>query len=378
MRSLPCLGLVAAMTLAQTQCDNPFDKHAEQPESPRPTVPALMAGHEPELPEVPIEPTAQPQAAYVLERWVLPLQRSMEPAWAMVDESVIPPHKRELLHKNGLRIGLLDLSNIRAFDQATGKRLVVTRQKILGSTRVDRLIRMPMLGREALVQLSLPPDMPQVYEAREGAVQILHQAVRESGNTVTLRLLPHHHLPKVTIRPRHHLETEFDGRLFESLMTTLTPGPNRLVVLGLYWPWQLRETHEPGYEPLPPLPPKPTPQTPKSPEPPDESEDSKSQDKLTPPTQGQEQAPTEPAAQTTPTEDESSNTPEETPEPDPPEPTTLTWRHPKNLPPTLGRMLFTGVQAGRPAQILLLLRVQSLPQQPPPDDAPSSEQPAEP
>ena len=291
------------------------------PPDPKPTVRLLLERFGPENQPPPPEPVPDPQAIYVVERKVLPLNISMEPAWSYVDESVISPSHRTLLNHNGIRVGLLPMSRLSDFDKAAVRHIVLSRYKAIGSMRANQLIRRPLGNRGAVVELTLPPDVPQSYTARNGAVQLLHQAVRSPQGGVSLRLLPHHHLVQTSVQLRNHLDTEFDGRPFQELAVTLNPTPGDLVVVGLYWPWPLR------------------PQT--------------------PPIATEEVIPDDAPTQS-PVQDVESyhNVPEPAPTPAPPAaPELPPYEKPAHLPPSLGAALFTGQQVGRPAQILYLIRV---------------------
>lgn len=184
------------------------------------------------------EPVVEPQAIYAVERIILPLDEPLNPAWAMVNESILDEPKRQVLRQNGIRIGTIPISALSDFDQAISHRAVTTRFQTAGSPRMEALVRRPLKQQRALVELTMPPDIPQSYEMAGGAVQLMHQAITNPDGTPSLRLLPHHHRITPTVRVRSHLDTRYDGRMFHEMMMTLTPEPDELLVIGLYWPWQ--------------------------------------------------------------------------------------------------------------------------------------------
>lgn len=252
--------LIAAACLPGCEINKPRDDKDSQD---LPKVSDILNRFGPEQPtdaDLP-EPVVEPQAVYVIERMVLPLNEPMNQAWALVDESVLPDPKKKVVNHNGIRIGVLPIAQLNAFDDAIARRAVTTRMQAVGSRRMESLVRRPMKSQRAVVELSMPPDIPQSYSMAGGGVQVLHQAISNPAGEVSLRLLPHHHLIEPTVRVRSHLDTQYDGRMFHELMMTLTPRPDELIVMGLYWPWdEMWVTVDPDAESQTP---QPDPNTPK-------------------------------------------------------------------------------------------------------------------
>ena len=92
------------------------------PEPERPTVSELLKRYGPQVDLPAPEPPVQPQAAYAVERLVMPLNQSLEWAWSYVDQAVVPERSRTLLNRNGIRIGVLPLAELNDFEKAVAKR----------------------------------------------------------------------------------------------------------------------------------------------------------------------------------------------------------------------------------------------------------------
>ena len=320
------LAMVVGLVILSACKTSPKDASFEEPPpDPPPTVSTLLDRFGPEPLAQTAEPVPEPQAVYVVERQIWPLNQPANPAWDLVDESVLPESKRALLHRNGIRVGLLSMANLTAFDEQSPSAKIVSRWRTFGSQRMDQLLRRPLRDGQTTVELTQPPDIPQRYTLQAGAAQLLHQAIRGPNNTVALRLLPHHHRIEPTVRVRSHLDTEFDGRMFHELMMTLTPRPDQLVVVGLYWPWSEQQVSI-----------IPTPLT---------EEQTSSQENATSPEQSR-----------TP---ENRNAIQVTRDISPT--MQMIYTEPRRLPESLGALMFTGEQLNRPVQVLLLIRPTALP-----------------
>lgn len=263
----------------------------------------------------PVTPPAAPELASqsrvlaTVERYDLPLYAPTDEAWQVVDQGVLPRLTRGVWRTNGIRVGLLDIGDLRAFFEALPPPVVTQRTQITATEHPVVLRRSPYLRGTAMIDLTVPPRTVEEVPVTGGRLQLLAQMRSEPFGVVSLNLLPHHYLPEVSLLPRGPLAKQLDGRIFEEIGVRLNVASNRLLVIGLHLP--------------------------------------------------EEDAPAPPAS---PAPDDAS-TVNAQPDDAPPEPAEKPLRiedAPDGLPPHLGHALFTASRAGRPVQVLLLIRVQSL------------------
>jgi hypothetical protein len=99
------------------------------------------------------------------------------------------------------------------------------------------------------VDLTLPPRPPaeHIVLGREGGqFQLLAKMERE-GDRHFVVLTPHLYRPRINdFSQRTLLERELDGRVYSELSVRIELKPDRLIAVGLYWPW-------PEQEPMVPL-----------------------------------------------------------------------------------------------------------------------------
>lgn len=190
-------------------------------------------------PAVPIRPpipedaaTRGPGATASLLRVSFPLDLSIEPAWAQVDENVLPPLTRGVWRANGLRAGVIPGERLEAFLDELPP-VWSDRLFRIGTAGLPRVVgRSAPLIRPVTVDLTVPPFAPRVEELLGRRVALLMElAPGDSGLVVTLT--PLHQRPMPTVVPRTAAEKELDGRLFTELAIRLTIPRGSHAVVGL-------------------------------------------------------------------------------------------------------------------------------------------------
>ncbi len=191
----------------------------------------------------PDKPTADTPVGALIHRIDLPLDVSLDPCWAVVDESIVPLRTQGMWQINGLRIGILSAENAQAFAQALPTIHGESRAKLIGSPYPSSVRIAPRLRQPVPIDLTDPPKSTQIFKARGGRLQLLAKITRDDTGQAYLELTPHHYKPKAHLVPRSPLEKQLDGQVFEPLAARLPLTPNTAIVVGLYRPWP--ETQEP-------------------------------------------------------------------------------------------------------------------------------------
>lgn len=185
-----------------------------------------------------IPPTTSPaQGVASFQSIDLSLHESPDAAWALVDETAIPALTRGVWNANGLRIGLLPRAKVDAFVRRLPPAQGISRAQLLGSELPSPILQTPRLTGYATIDLTIPPMAVNEIEITGGRLQLLGRLTRDRHGTLVLDLLPHHHVPKVTLQPRSPLEKQLDGHIFDQLTLRVEIPPTQMLVVGLYRPW---------------------------------------------------------------------------------------------------------------------------------------------
>lgn len=300
----------------------------------------------PEL-QPPPDELPPPKALITVDRIDLPLNRSLESAWSLVDEQVAPPLRMGMWQTNGLRIGLIGVDQIQSFVESLPQAYAARRSQIVSTDHPTPIRRSPRLLGDVLVDMTVPPMSPREIEIHGGRVQLQSRVVRDDAGLALLEMVPHHYVPRAALLPRDPLEKELDGRFFDELAMRVNVPADRVLVIGLYWPWPDAEVQAPsaaaggadaevGHPEVAQM---------------LQTVDDEPQ---------QEQGPAQESE--TPVSDEAD------PQPTPPD-TPLTADQPPPLRNTIGRAMMTAVRQNRPIQILLLVSVDPIEPNAPPADS---------
>ena len=167
----------------------------------------------------------------------LPLDQSVDEAWALVNEGAFPELTRGVWNANGLRVGLLARSDVNEFVRKLPPAQGLNRSQLLGSEHPTPILRTPRLTGQARIDLTVPPMSVREVEVSGGRLQLLARLVHDDRRILVLDLLPHHHVPRLTLEPRSPLEKQLDGRIFNELGLRVEIPSTHMLVVGLYRPW---------------------------------------------------------------------------------------------------------------------------------------------
>ncbi len=187
----------------------------------------------------------------------LPLRIATDRAWALTDETLLPPPTRARWHANGLRVGVLSASKWEAFRQALNGREkgAPPHQGVMAQKMITLTVRPfaePLHKGDALpadaplpLDTTLPPFAParQILPVASGdRMQLLAQGDFQAKALTGLTLIPHLHHPAYFFggaEPPKAWEKEAQGRQITELGTPKwQPKPGQLLVIGLWWPWK--------------------------------------------------------------------------------------------------------------------------------------------
>ncbi len=186
---------------------------------------------------------ATPRAVVSVHRLDLPLERSVDEAWALVDEAAFPPITRTVWNANGLRVGVMngDPQSLAAFVEALPGVAGIQRSHLAPGEYPTPLIAAPRQPEPIKIDLTIPPRAVREEFIRGGRIQLLtHMVARAAdgspGDGIRVEVTPHHHIPQVRLTPPDPQVAMLDGRLFTELTLRAELPPGKTLVIGLYTP----------------------------------------------------------------------------------------------------------------------------------------------
>lgn len=180
---------------------------------------------------------AAPRAVARIQRLDLPLNVPTGDAWALVNEAAFGAITGGVWNANGLRIGLMSHGQSDKFAEALPRPIATGQSRLFSSNHPMPIHRAARIRGPILVNRTVPPMAALRTLVRSGRLQLLGRLVRGRRNGILFDLIPHHHVPKLTLTPRDSLEKELDGRTFDELRVQVELVPNQILVIGLYRPW---------------------------------------------------------------------------------------------------------------------------------------------
>lgn len=230
----PAIGLAFLLCFAMLGCQS-----STQPEADIP------------LPGFANEGPQRPKGVYaVIRRVDVPLDKSTDDAWSIINEQVVPPVTRGVWRGNGLRIGLLPREQLDQYSDAMPQPVAFSQAMINKSTYPVPIVETPRLRGSLRFQVDLTrPPRPRLVETVKGGEQstlrLLAKIETREDSRHTLVLTPQHYIPSpLTLIPRDPFEKEMDGRVYDELTLRVTPGKDQIAVVGLHWPWPVGEVLE--------------------------------------------------------------------------------------------------------------------------------------
>jgi hypothetical protein len=285
-----------------------------------------------------------PQAKLYVRQLALPIDYSLDEAWSVTNRGFLPRATRGAWEENGFRIGLLPKSQVAKFKERLPSPLDSRLTTMYAAGHAAPMMDTPQLNQPYQARVPLEGDRQGgVTRLRGGRIQLLAKAQTDTTGQVYVHFTPHHYKPEISIKPRGPMAKELDGRVFEELSIRLPRPRNQYLVIGLHRP-QLRPDSGTF------KPPQPDTDQSKASEGSDSSgeQDGSGGDAETPPWA---QANGESGAGDGGAGGGSKQAEEDGPE---------KVENPLQVPPVMGRALFTGSKLGRPRQLLLVIDIRPL------------------
>jgi len=231
--------LIAALTLpVLTGCQNggrggsnPSLRDLDQP------VPL------PGLEDGPTQPADQQRVPmFVVQRMDLPLDMPLDSAWSQIDEQAFPAITRGAWHANGLRIGVLHEAQVAGFAEQVPQVVNFFEKTVITRSHPVSIMQAAPLRPDTrfAMDLTLPPQPAHemVIDGRQGGQLQLLARLEIEGERTYVVITPHLYRPKPNdFSSRPLLERDLDGQVFHELSIRVELQPDRLVAIGLYWPW---------------------------------------------------------------------------------------------------------------------------------------------
>ena len=199
---------------------------------------AAVRPPEPEGADMPRNPDLPaPNADATVELLELPVDASLDAAWARLEADAFPAPARAAWEANGFRVALASPAQMQKAAEALPPTLDRRATRVLATTHPVPVRRTPTLsGAQAVaVDLTIPPHAPRVRDVSRGRLQLL-MSTHPAGGGVAVELVPHQYLPRPSLLPRGPLEKELDGEVFEPLTLRAVLGPGQTLVVGRYRP----------------------------------------------------------------------------------------------------------------------------------------------
>jgi hypothetical protein len=191
------------------------------------------------------EPATMPAASMArVTRLDFAPDADMEAAWATTSRQGLAARQVAAWKRNGLRVGVLDAAQVKAFLAALPPSAGSQSRQIVSFGEPVPLAYTAPLSSPWKIKLSLGADLEQEESLAGGNLQFLCRFAPD-GDGGHVDIVPQHHRIKISLVPRSDPEKILDGRLFEQLKLHAKLGPDQLLVIGV---------QSEKLEPLPPMP----------------------------------------------------------------------------------------------------------------------------
>jgi len=183
----------------------------------------------------------------IVQRIDLPLDQPLDEVWQTIDEEGFPAITRGVWRANGMRLGLLTEDRLEAFSQRMPELVDMFESKVMVGARAMPIMYTPRLPGDLSFPLDLtrppaPPNVVRIEGGHSGRFQLLASLEKDEQGRTFITLTPHHYLPKPNLlEPRDIIESQLDGRVYDELAIRVEVTDDRLLVVGLHWPWPLVE-----------------------------------------------------------------------------------------------------------------------------------------
>lgn len=183
------------------------------------------------------EAVAPSATQYRLARVDVSLDRPLNAAWALVDDTTLGPIKSAVWQNNGLRLGKVSARRVDELQEAVGVPLATRRSTMVNLTEPAPIRSGATVRRPVPIDLTVPPMNIRREWASSGRFRLLMREIAAGSAGVSLELTPHLYRPAASLVPRQPGQDELDGLVFEELVASVNLTPDEVLVIGLHWDW---------------------------------------------------------------------------------------------------------------------------------------------
>lgn len=234
---LTSIGLTGCAILPKGGSSDDGGRHAN---ASLPQLGAIRSRVTPTEPPKMNDPAPTRRVSTTIQQLEIPLHTNLDESWTLTNERVLAEQAREVWNANGVRVGLLSMAAADEFFDAVPYVINVRRARLISGRHPSALRTSPVLHEPVQIDLTGVQGVGEdaaMVTVEGGRMRLLIDTIPNAGGGVTVTLLPHHQLRRLTLQPRDPLEKEMDGRVFEELAVSFDMGGDDVLVLGLYWPW---------------------------------------------------------------------------------------------------------------------------------------------
>lgn len=170
----------------------------------------------------------------VVHRVDLPLDASIEQAWALVYDDHLQPTMIDMWQTNGMGIAVLEKSKLEMFIRSLGKSVGRGQRTVLARDMTMDLRESPPLNRLLAINLMVSAEPVQVLTGRGSTWHLIARVQQDANHRPLVELVPYHHRLHHTIKPRTPQEKDLDGRYFDELALAVPLESNQLLAISLH------------------------------------------------------------------------------------------------------------------------------------------------
>ncbi len=219
--------------------------------TPRPASPAPPEASLPTIgelrehrsdPDLPHSHHRGPVSPLKITCLTLPLDADLGDAWRLVESQGVEPAMGHLWRTNGMRAHLINQVLVDDFLQLLpmdpdrpeldhlAQRTIHTSQAYSPFDITDRY-RQPQT-----CTIVMPGDEVESTVLEPGRCRLLIQSRPVDDEYLLLHLTPHHHRPKVSVKPRSVIEKRLDGRIFDELQLQARLSRRHVLIVAFHPP----------------------------------------------------------------------------------------------------------------------------------------------
>lgn len=213
----------------------PADDASRQPEYRRIKVSDLRSA----VTSASTAPSDRAPPMAIVEQLDLPINESIDEAWRLTSDEGLDPHLVAAWHINGIRAGTIALDRYLDFVSVLPARRGMLVTSVITNDEFIPLGFSPPTEQPLTLAYVLPDEdetQPRTRVATPGPFRFLLRLSAwtppQAGAGLRVDLVPHHHVPRISLKIRDGLETQRDGWAPAELTLVARLTEERLLVLA--------------------------------------------------------------------------------------------------------------------------------------------------